>query len=473
MRDNLKPVLSCLVLLVMIFTSLSSFSMPGAGGRAVSAMDNLESPVPSGQRGNWELVFNDEFDGDHLDPNKWVTCYWWDRNGCTNRGNSEMQWYIPDNVKVENGLLRLIARQQQVSASDGRVYNYTSGMVTTGRNVDDQTVPTRFSFQYGYAEIRARVPEGKGLWPAFWMLPVGHHSKPEIDVLEFLGHETNIVHLTYHFKKPDGSDGRVTADFLGPHLPSGWHTFAVNWSPDSITWYVDGVRRSHYEDGPTISAEPMYLLLNLAVGGNWPGSPDQNTIFPNEYQIDYVRVWKKSGNVSLMPVENRVTDSTNPSTSIDVGPQLVVDGNPARLALMKFDLRGLRDLEYKQAWLRITTTQDPGAGSPDTQNVYIFSENELANLDVNQATRLLAEKAPAGTLRKTEPNVAYDIELDAAQLQANEGSIVTLVITPTGDDGLYFHSREAAGVHPRLVMKTERYKLDVPFYKSWNHAFFY
>ncbi|HEX2980123.1 MAG TPA: glycoside hydrolase family 16 protein [Anaerolineaceae bacterium] len=447
--------------------------LPADGRNVVSAMDYSTGPLPSGQRGNWELIFSDDFDGNRLDPDKWVTCYWWDENGCTNKGNRELQWYTPDNITVENGVLRLIARQQQINASDGRVYSYTSGMVTTGRNIDDLTVPTRFSFQYGFAEIRARVPEGKGLWPAFWMLPVGHYSKPEIDVLEFLGHETNLVHLTYHYKNLDGSPGRVTEDYVGPHLPSGWHTFAVNWSPGAITWYVDGVRRAHYEDGPTVSSEPMYLLLNLAVGGNWPGAPDQNTLFPSEYQIDYVRVWKQSGNVSLLPFEERVTDAAGQPQAQELGPQLVVDANPARITSMKFDLRDLTKQDYKQAWLRITTTKDPGAGSPNTQNVYLFSEDEWANFNYNDAVRIFAEKKLAGQLSKTEPNVTYDLELDVTQLQEYEGSIVTLVMVPEGDDGLYFHSGEVASFQPRLVMQTERQKLDVPFYKSWNHALFY
>lgn len=144
-------------------------------------------PAPLGREGKWRLIFDDEFSGDTLDQKRWATCYWWDNDGCTNSGNHELQWYTPDSLLVENGMLRMRASQTHIDASDGHSYEYASGMVTTGPSQYSASYLPSFSFTGGYAEIRARTPGGAGLWPAFWLLPVNRDSTPEIDVLEVLG----------------------------------------------------------------------------------------------------------------------------------------------------------------------------------------------------------------------------------------------------------------------------------------------
>jgi beta-glucanase (GH16 family) len=251
--------------------------------------------MPSGQSDTWNLIFNEEFDGTSINTSKWTTCYWWDDYGCTNVGNNELQWYLSDDVLVNNGTLMLRAQERTVTAKNGKTYGYTSGMITTGRHNWQQSSPTRFVFQYGYAEIRAKVPAGKGLWPAFWMLPEDHDSLPEIDVMEVLGHEPNTVHMNFHYQKEDGSYDKEDAFWSGPNLSTGWHTFAVDWQPNAIIWYIDGTERWRYTDAANIPAEPMYLLVNLAVGGDWPGAPDTSTPLPSYYEVDYVRVWSKRG----------------------------------------------------------------------------------------------------------------------------------------------------------------------------------
>jgi len=119
------------------------------------------------------LIFADEFDGSALDDSKWNPCYPWGDQGCTNSGNAEEEWYLPGEILVENGLLRLRARENAVSGSDGKSYPYTSGMVSSH---------DRFSTTYGYFEMRAKMPRGKGLWPAFWLLPDSREWPPEIDI---------------------------------------------------------------------------------------------------------------------------------------------------------------------------------------------------------------------------------------------------------------------------------------------------
>ena len=109
-------------------------------------------------------------------------------------------------MSVDDGVLRLTARRQAVRGSDGRIYPFTSGMVTTGRSTDRLSKPPRFGFRYGRVETRMRLPEGQGLWPAMWMLPVSHRSDPEIDVVEVLGHTPRLVRAHFHFTDEDGRE---------------------------------------------------------------------------------------------------------------------------------------------------------------------------------------------------------------------------------------------------------------------------
>ncbi|MDD5370492.1 MAG: glycoside hydrolase family 16 protein [Anaerolineaceae bacterium] len=252
-------------------------------------------PAPfilSGPAQSWSLTFADEFNTTTLDPSRWTTCYWWDDHGCTNAGNHELEWYQTENVSIRDGALHLEAKKQSLTGSDGNSYAYTSGMLTTGRGSQNLSEPVRFAFQYGYAEIRAKAPGGKGLWPAFWLLPADNTSKPEIDVMEIIGDQPGVVNMSFHYLSLDGTAGRVANTCVASNYTGDWHIFAVDWEPGSIAWYVDGVECWRYADAAHLPAKSMYLLINLAVGGDWPGPPDANTVFPSDFSIDYVRVWQ-------------------------------------------------------------------------------------------------------------------------------------------------------------------------------------
>ncbi|MDH3658925.1 MAG: glycoside hydrolase family 16 protein [Alphaproteobacteria bacterium] len=236
----------------------------------------------------WIEVFVDDFDGESLDRDRWTTCYWWDKEGCTNGTTGELNWYQDDNVSIADGTLRLEARRREILASDGRRYDYTSGIVTTGRNSWRIERPLRFSFRYGYVEVRAKVPAGQGLWPAIWLLPTDHDIRPEIDVMEILGHRPDRIEMNYHYTS--GSAQNEGLNWDGPDFSADWHRFAVEWRPDAIIWYVDDKERWRFTKRALIADEPMYLLLNLAVGGDWPGPPDNETVFPALFEIDYVRI---------------------------------------------------------------------------------------------------------------------------------------------------------------------------------------
>jgi beta-glucanase (GH16 family) len=250
----------------------------------VPLMRRAQPPQPGAAlpvSGGWKLVFSDEFDGSKLDQTKWNTCYPWVEadGGCTNSGNNEMEWYQPDEVFVEDGLLRL--RAQERSVKEG--FPYTSGMVTSHE---------RFAYQYGYIESRQKMPAGKGLWPAFWLLPEEVKWPPEIDILEVLGHAPTTVHTTVHFTTDGKNHLSQGSSYSGPNFAAEYHTFGLLWEPNLLVWYVDGVERFSVErEGVNVPSEPFYILINLAVGGNWPGAPDKKTQFPAFYEIDYVRVW--------------------------------------------------------------------------------------------------------------------------------------------------------------------------------------
>ena len=262
---------------------------------AVHAAETSELSAPIGQSGEWNLVFRDEFEGSNLDRDKWVTCYWWDNEGCTNEGNDELQWYRPENVKLEDGKLILRAQEERVRASDGETYRYTSGMVTTGRDDYRLSPEPKATFKHVYVEMKAKVPGGQGLWPALWLLPEDHKAQPEIDVFEILGHDLSEVHMNFHYLDGSGDYERSNHSWESHKPLSGWHVFAVDWQPEGITWYIDGAKRAHFSGNKDyVPDEPMYLIANLAVGGDWPGKPDRNTPFPSDFEVDYIRVWMRN-----------------------------------------------------------------------------------------------------------------------------------------------------------------------------------
>ena len=280
---TLKNVLPCLLAFACIGVVL-------AVGNAV-ALDSGSQPL--GRDDPFVLVFDEDFDAPTLDRKRWTTCYWWDDGGCTNLSSGELQWYRPENVAIEDGRLVLTAREGNVVGAEGRKFGYTSGMVTTGRYYRERPSAGRFEATYGFFEMRAKVPAGQGLWPAFWMLPARQESLPEIDIMEVLGHDTGLLELHFHYRRSGGSRGSVAREVKTRPLSDGWHTYGLDWSPERLVWYLDGEEVWRYSEKSRIPDEPMYMIINLAVGGNWPGNPDNTTAFPARLEVDYVRVWQR------------------------------------------------------------------------------------------------------------------------------------------------------------------------------------
>jgi hypothetical protein len=163
-----------------------------------------------------------------------------------------------------------------------------------GRRYVSGAITTKFSFSqlYGVFEIRARLPKGRGFWPAFWLLPVDGSWPPEIDVLEVLGHETAKLYLAAH-TNAGGEHTASGGDALVPDLSADFHVFTVEWRNDWIRWYLDGVEVKRAATPPDMH-KPMYLLANLAIGASWPGQPDASTRFPGVYAIDWIRAYRRA-----------------------------------------------------------------------------------------------------------------------------------------------------------------------------------
>jgi len=240
------------------------------------------------------LVWSDEFNGTQLDPEEWFfETGDGSQYGISGWGNNELQYYLPDNASLGNGTLTIEARAE---SSNG--YDYTSARIHTR---------DRFAFRYGRIEARMRLPGGQGLWPAFWLLPQdnqygGWAASGEIDIMEAVNLGAaggNTVYGTIHYGGawPDNVHSGET--YVVPaNATAQFHTYTVEWDENEIRWYVDDVlyamRNSWYSAGGSFPApfdQHFYILLNVAVGGNFPGNPNSSTVFPVTMEVDWVRVY--------------------------------------------------------------------------------------------------------------------------------------------------------------------------------------
>jgi beta-glucanase (GH16 family) len=246
---------------------------------------------------NWKLIWSDEFNKNGLpDSTKWTY-----ETGGHGWGNNENQFYIAKskaNSFVKNGVLNIVALKEKYEN-----LNYTSAKLTTYK---------KLSLQYGKVEVRAKLPRGKGNWPAIWMLPNTIQTKEEnwplcgeIDIMEHIGKDSNVVHVSLHSELYNHiKRTQVTHFDTLNNVFDVFHKYGIIWDEKSIKFFIDDVlyyESAKGENGHIATNEgwpfdkPYYLILNLAIGGNWGGAVD-DTIFPNTMQIDYVRIYKKAKN---------------------------------------------------------------------------------------------------------------------------------------------------------------------------------
>jgi beta-glucanase (GH16 family) len=269
-----RPLVTALAVGAAVATLVVAIAVSSAG------------PAPPPTDGSSPVLLDEEFDT-VLDPAVWNTCHWWADGGCTIESNAELQWYLPGQVSVADGQLRLTAVPEEVQASNGETYPFRSGMVTTGPPADER--PAKLAFRYGSVEARVKLPAGRGLWPAIWLLPANQDSRPEIDLLEVLGQDPAelIMHLHPEDRSAQSPSKRVR--LRGPSFAADWHTVRLDWQPRRLTFLLDG-REVWRVTGSRVPNEPMYLVLNLAVGGVYPGDPDRSTPFPATFAVDRLTI---------------------------------------------------------------------------------------------------------------------------------------------------------------------------------------
>jgi beta-glucanase (GH16 family) len=271
---------------VLIFLAAAVFLLSCAGGA-----------IPPPATG-FTLAWSDEFngaDGSSPDASKWT----YDTGG-NGWGNNELEYYTnrTQNAQIKGGDLVITAQKETYTGSDGVTRNYTSARLKT---------QGLFNQAYGRFEARIKIPAGQGMWPAFWMLgndisSVHWPKCGEIDIMENIGKEPGTVHGSLHSSSTTTRTSDASAPFslpAGQNFAGDFHLYAVEWEPSTIRFYVDSnlygtFTQSQWPAGGAWTFDhPFFILLNVAVGGDWPGSPDNTTVFPQQMLVDYVRVYTK------------------------------------------------------------------------------------------------------------------------------------------------------------------------------------
>jgi len=342
-----------------------------------------ESRSSNSNASSWSLVWSDEFDGMSINTSNWT--YDLRAGGW---GNSESEYYTSrlENASINNGMLNIIARKESYSGS-----NYTSArMKSQGLR----------SFTYGRVEASIKLPVGQALWPAFWMLgnnitTVGWPKCGEIDILEHIN-SVPVVNGTMHWD----NNGHVSYGGTTACDVTRFHTYAVEWDSTSIRWFVDSVKYLEGNIAGNINSTeefhlPFFIILNLAVGGSWPGNPDNSTPFPDTMFVDYVRVYQHavSGvNAGHEPVPDHSTllqnypNPFNPSTLIRYGIPSGVDSRKnevgRKITLIVYDLLG------REVATLVNEVKSPGTYTVSFDGSRLASGVYLCALSSNNRTSI-------------------------------------------------------------------------------------
>ncbi len=297
------------LLISAIVTAAGAGALAVATGALSLADKPVSGPPPSH---TFKPAFSENFDSARIDPAKWIFAFYnpaKETPSVAKRnlwGNAERQIYMDraflglgiDPFSLNDGVLTIEAKPLQpaeralvaseivrqpsdIANSALKDVTYSSGLISSRG---------RFSQTYGYFEIRARWTRGKGIWPAFWLLPEKGIWPPEIDVMEAHGDKPGVTFQTLHSRFPT----EPTRTIKLPAADGEFHTYGMLWLADKISFYVDD-KLTGSEATPADMHQPMYVLANLAIGGNWPGDPDASTRFPARMEIDYVRAWSIAG----------------------------------------------------------------------------------------------------------------------------------------------------------------------------------
>ncbi|WP_433049188.1 glycoside hydrolase family 16 protein [Dactylosporangium sp. CS-033363] len=287
----------------------SASGKPGATTKAAGGAANAPGAPPitpaAGKR--WTVGFSEEFNGTALDKSKLTPCFDWNSGDCTSTFNGGREHYQPSQVQVSGGTAKLIAAPlspaYKSSACQGGSCTYKAGLVSTARP-NSGTNKYLYSFTYGYVESRLKFPGTQGFFTAFWMLPAdpSYNYRSELDILEVMGNDPASMFMTYHWGERqheyhvnDGkkSNGKCPAkDYSKDYV-----RLAVDWEPDHISWYIDGVECARFSDASAIENGPMQLLLHMMVDNEWQRSWNVGLTDPTltrQLEVDYIRVYQQT-----------------------------------------------------------------------------------------------------------------------------------------------------------------------------------
>jgi hypothetical protein len=308
------------VLMVMLILSMPACSITGSSGSTANLcrVDEIGTPpncfvappAPAAPGKTWHVAFSEGFNGNDYDRSKLTPCFDWNyANACTDTFNKGKETYRPEQVRVSNGTAKLVAEPLVPPMPEDACYEdlctYKAGLLSTARPNADRGGQYLFPFTYGYVEARIKYPPVPGFLTAFWMLPTDptYEYRSEIDIAEILGGDPSIVYMTYHY---DDRQQKYEVNSAADKNDNGrcpvrdyshdWTRFGVDWQPDHIAWYINGVKCGEFRDAAQIENGPMQLILHMMVDSNW--EREANSLLTDQplveqLEVDYIRVYQQ------------------------------------------------------------------------------------------------------------------------------------------------------------------------------------
>ena len=404
---NLKKMLGFTAAVVMISGIFAGCAKTSPENQPENEPQTSVTKTETPELEGYNLLWSDEFDGDTLNEENW-------NRELRDPGwtNNELQEYTAseENIFVRDGKLVLKAVKTE---KDGKEY-YTSGKVNSQNKRD---------FMYGKVVVSAKVPEGQGLWPAIWMMPqdeqyYGQWPKcGEIDIMEVLGNQVDVAYGTLHYGEPHAEQQGTVQLTDGSTFASEFHEYSVEWEPGEFRYYIDGehyltindwftaVQGEDEKPYPAPFNQPFFVQMNLAVGGNWPGNPDETTDFDNaEFEIDYVRVYQKDAyDTNVTKPEKNYREPT-------------ADGN----LIYNGDFTDSEPLDDETNWFFLLFQNGEGAAEIKDETLIITSEAEG---DVDYSVQLVQPELPM--IKGKKYRLTFDARADEVR------DIVVCVSAPT------------------------------------------
>jgi Glycosyl hydrolases family 16 len=318
LRGAAKAGLS--VIMVLLILSMPACGITGTNGSAaelcgageIGAPPNCFTapPAPAAPGKRWHVVLSEEFNGNDYDHNKLTPCFDWNyANACTDTFNKGRETYRPEQVRVSNGTAKLVGEPLVPPVPEDACYeglcSYKAGLLSTARPNADRGGQYLFPFTYGYVESRIKYPAVPGFFTAFWMLPTNptYEYRNEIDIAEILGGKPDTVYMTYHYDNRDQKyevnkalDENDNGECPVRDYSRDWTRFGVDWQPDHIAWYINGVKCGEFTDAAQIENGPMQLILHMMIDNTWERDAhsvltDQTIV--EQLEVDYIRVYQQ------------------------------------------------------------------------------------------------------------------------------------------------------------------------------------